>query len=270
MRKTIPEQIAKLTNKRLSRVDPIDKLQTRLWLESVFRDFKISRQELQEILNGEEESSGIVLKWLKGLHIARPSSVARVERCLTGSSKLFKHPLFCLMRNKPIKKKQLLTLMAPYISDSRLPTWKLPCSQNGEHSNFAMPYILFEDSDALFQRGDLYGFQCILFLMRLAETQNDQLMYLQYLKDAYKALPGLCRYRYFTSRWEEFLDAMIGLQSRMPLTAMLVMPNKNIIKEQIDSKSHITLRELRPRNPETLRFVDLKEPYYEATFNFTS
>ena len=269
MRKTIPEKFANLTNKRISRTDPVDKLQTRLWLESIFRDFKISRQALQEKLSGDEESSGIVLKWLKGLHIATPASVAKVERCLPDSSQLFKLPLFSLMRNKPVKKKQLLTLMAPYISDTSLPLWNLPCSQNGEDRFFAMPSILLKDSDSLFQRGDLYGFQCILFLMRMAEANNDQLMYLHFLKDAYKALPGLCRYRYFRNRWEEFLDAMIGLQSRMPLTNMLVMPNKNIIKEQIESKKHITFRAFRPRNPKTLRFADLQVPYYEATFEWS-
>lgn len=268
MRKTIPERIANLTNKRISRVDPVDKLQTQLWLESIFRDFKISRHELQELLSGEEESSGIVLKWQKGFHIATPASVSKVERCLPGSSRLFKLPLFSLMRNKPVKKKQLLTLMAPYISNTSLHLWNLPGSQNGENSVFAMPSIFMKDSDSLFQRGDLYGFQCIIFLMRMAEANNDQLMYLHYLKDAYKALPGLCRYRYFTSRWEEFLNAIIGLQSRMPLTSMLVIPNSNIIKEQIENKKHITFRAFRPRNPKTLRFVDLQEPYYEATFEW--
>lgn len=270
MRRTVPEQLAYLTNKRLSRVDPIDKLQTRIWLESVFRDFKISRHELQTILSDGEESSGIVLKWLKGNHVAKPSSVLRVEHYFPGSSRLLELPLFTLMRNKPIRKKQLLSLMSPYIAENSIPMWNLPSSQNGDKRFFAMPSIFLQDSDALFQRGDLYGFQSILFLMRMAESQNNQLMYLHYLKDAYRALPGLCRYRYFTNRWEAFLDAMIGLQSRMPLTAMLVKPNKNIIKEQINSTSHITLRAFRPRNPESLRFVDLQEPYYEASFNFAS
>tara|TARA_R110001592_G_scaffold363263_1_gene682784 strand:+ start:8203 stop:9015 length:813 start_codon:yes stop_codon:yes gene_type:complete len=268
MRKTIPEHIANLTNKRISRFDPVDRLRTQLWLDSVFMNFKITKQQLQDMLSGEEESSGIVHKWYEGKHTVTPTSVEKVEKLLPNSSTVYELPIFTLLRNKPLKKKQLLNLMAPYLSDSSFPMWNLPNSQNGEDSSFAMPSIFLQDSDSLFQRGDLYGFQCILFLMRMAEAKNDQLMYLHYLKDAYKALPGLCRYRYFTGRWEEFLDAMIGLQSRMPLTSMLVMPNKKIIKKQIESKQHITFRAFRPRNPKTLRFVDLQEPYYEATFEW--
>lgn len=262
----ISEQKTNLRNKSIPRVDPVQELQTRIWLESIFRRYHLNRYSLQKVLNKGVPSDGVIFKWLRGVHVASLASANKVETLLPNSSKIYKLPLFTLLRNQPLKKSKLLTLMEPYLSDRSLPMWDLPNSKNGEDRTFATPYIFLQDSDALFQRGDLYGFQCILFLMRMAEVKNDQLMYLHYLKDAYKALPGLCRYRYFTSRWGEFLNAMIGLQTRMPLTTLLVKPNKNIIKEQIENKKHITFRAFRPRDPKTFRFIELQKTYHEATF----
>ena len=157
--------------------------------------------------------------------------------------------------------------MSSQIIDRVFPAWQLPVSQNGENKEFAIPKMYIYDLDSLFQRGALYGFQCIVYLMRKAEIENNNLAFLEYLKFAYRAFPGLCRYRYFTHRWPQFLDALIRLHSRVPLTVMIVSPNRKVIKRQIENKKHVLRRGFTLQGERTFSHQAHEEPFYSASFN---
>lgn len=264
---TVVERMAKLQNKRRSRVDPIDYLQTRLWVESTLKDYRISRRELEAKLSGESESSGIVLKWLRGVHYATQVSVDQVAKLYPGSSHIYDLPIFQLLKNKPISKSALKKSVASYLPDSGLQMWSFPLTQNGEDDGWPAPTTHIFDPETLFQRGDIYGFMGLLYLVRKAEIENDHFGHLESIKYAYRALPGLCRYKYFRRRWKEFYEALIGIQCRMPASSMMLMPKRDIIQKQVEAKYHMTLECLRPRDPATFNSpIELELPFLEARF----
>ena len=55
-------------------------LQTRLWLEALFRDNLINRKTLEEVISEGDEPSGQVLKWLKGKNTVSASKVSRIDK----------------------------------------------------------------------------------------------------------------------------------------------------------------------------------------------
>lgn len=255
--------------KKKERSKSFDVLKTRLWLEYVLRTEKISRHELQKQYSAGAEPSNIILNWFKGEFSAKPNSVRKVTKKFPGSNFIYDLELFDLMEDKKLSKKRLKEIVSPYINiDDPLDHWNFPLTQNGEPNGFLTPPATRNDTESLFHRGDLYGFIGILYHVRLAEAMKDYELYVKYIADAYRAFPGLCRYKHFRKRWEELLDALISIQQRMATSTFLVMPDTAKLKEQIFAKEHITYRPFWKRDPITFRFIEPDKPYILSEFPF--
>jgi hypothetical protein len=260
---SIRERIVHLLGKKISSKDESAVLQTRIWLENIFRTYGIGRHELSGQIGAVgAESTGIVLKWLKGIHAAKKGQVKKMASIFEGSDYAYELPLFKLFMDKPISKAQLNRIMEPYIFTSGLfKLWKFPYPDHSENKGRPFPPCLINDTEALIERGDLYGFTAILYLLRMAETERDALNHAHYVACAYSALPSLCRQRLFTKRWKEVLDCLRSLHYRLPTSILLVRPIVPIIRKQIFSAEHITRQSLRPRDPVTGTFTELELPY---------
>lgn len=261
----------KLVNKRRSKSNILGQLRTRLWLESILRDNKITRMQLQKMYSGDSEPSHIILKWFKGDFTATYKSVDKMEKIIQGSSFIYKLPLFDLLEDKDITEKRLREIVQPYINARNpLSQWDFPYTQNGDSNGLLAPPAFRSDTETLFYRGDIYGFIGILYHVRLAETRKDSDLHLHYISEAYRAFPGLCRYRHFRRRWEELLQALISIHSRLTISSFLIMPNQKLIKEQIFAKEHITYRLFRARDSKSFRFTEPEKPFIVAEFDYNS
>ena len=144
--------------------------------------------------------------------------------------------------------------------------WDFSLYQNGNRNSQLTPLCFRDDTDSLFQRGDIYGFLGILFHVRMTESLKDTDMHLLYMTEAYRAFPGLCRYHHFKNRWKEFYKLLLDIHMRVMPTWFQLKPDLKLIKSQIFAKEHITCRRYQLRDPTTHRFIEPTTPYNLAKF----
>lgn len=269
MHRTIFETMSKSSQKRTSSKTTVGTLQTRIWLENIFRTHRISRKEFtKKIGTGNGDPTGIVLRWLKGLHTVKESRVENLAKIFEGSDAPYKLPLFKLLRNRPLTKADLFKIMSPYMHSSKsISLWIFPEPKQPENLEFSFPHCLINDIETLIERGDIYGFTAILYWVRIAEAEKDADAHFYYMAAAYRSLPGLCRNQLFRKRWREVLDCLQSIHCRVMTSMFLLKPIPSVIEAQIFSKSHITRRILRPRDPTTHRFIELQQPFEIADFH---
>lgn len=268
MELTISENISRMSGRRLHKKHHSEVLRTRIWLEQIFRTHRINRFEFANIINAENEPTGIVNKWLKGEHAVKKNRVMRIAKTLEGSDLAYLLPIFELLKDKPYSTSTLDKLMAAYIVDfGGLKCWKFPEAEHCEKFDLHPSYTPIFNTQDLIERGDVYGFAGILYLLRRAEAEKKALMHLEFIKDAYQAFPGMCRTSPIRNRWKEALECLTIIQARVPTSVLLVRPNLDVIQKQIEAKTHITRRALRPRNKDTQRFLDLEEAFQCAEFS---
>lgn len=269
MHYSINEQLQRIQNKRIRSKDKSGMLQTRIWLENLFRTNGIGRRELEgKIGTRNSEPSGIVLKWLKGEHSVKESRVTTIASIFSGSDLVYKLPIFKLLKDKPLTRPELSRIMKPYISSfGGFECWDFahPPMQK-ENMGVPFPPCWIYDTEALIERGDIWGFTAILYLVRMAEAERNAIDHLEYMKCLYRALPGLCRNILFYRRWKDTYQCVKHIHYREPTSVLLMRPIDSVLERQILSNEHITRRVFRPRNPRTWRYIELELPYEEAGF----
>jgi hypothetical protein len=247
----------------------VSKLQTRVWIDCILREHQLDKTQLESSLSNGSDPKGQVYKWLRGANCVTESKVRQIDRVLPGSKEVFNLPLFDLLQNRPIKKSELIRLVSPYSDNNDdLIFWRLPEIYKGEDDGISIPIILPDNLDMLYQRGGIFSFIAILYIVRRSESEGDAYLHLEAVKHAYKSFPSLARHQDFIGHWQDILKAFQLIHLRVPTSALLVQPDIDIIKKQIESEHFITLRELRPRHPLTHRFEDNETPYKEATIPF--
>lgn len=82
---------------------------------------------------------------------------------------------------------------------------------------------LISGGEGLVERGDIWEFTAILYLVRMAEVSNSH-KHLNYMKFAYQALPGLRRDKRFRKRWREALDCLKNIHYRNPASMQFLRP----------------------------------------------
>lgn len=262
--------IAKGKSRRKSRVTDAKILRTRTWVESILRDNHICRLELESLFFGcDRESTGTVLRWLKGKQTINESTVrsfSKIPEIQSDNLDLFKLPIFELL-DQNLKKSVLYSLIQQYQNQTKLgDIWSFPESERFPLDKDA-GYLLCssDDSEALFQIGGVYGFVGILMLVRHAEIKRDWIKHWLYLQDAYRAFPSFCRNKYFKKRWKEFFILLRDIHFRVYSSVLTISPNIEVIEKQIFAKRHPTMRHKWPRSPIDNRFAEPERPYALAS-----
>jgi hypothetical protein len=269
MRYSIKERLYHLMKKRTPSKNEAEILRTKIWLENIMQNHGVGRQELSKMIDTKGgESTRTVSRWHKGTHAAKQKQVNEIAKIFEGSELIYNLPVFRLLMNKPIRKAELTKIVAPYISKiAGLQCWVFPDPCHPENKGRPFPPCFINDAETLIERGDLYGFTAIIYLVRLAEAERNALDHMQYMKCAYRALPGLCRHPSFTEYWKEALNCLKLIHYRVTTSILLVRPIVEVIEKQILSQEHITRTVLRPRDPETQQFTELETPYELADFH---
>ncbi|PUA28806.1 MAG: hypothetical protein B0W54_10335 [Cellvibrio sp. 79] len=268
MRYSIKERLHHLMKKRTPSKNEAEILRTKVWLENILQTHGVERKELSRLIDMKGgESTRTVSRWFKGTHAAKQKQVNEIAKIFEGSELTYELPVFRLLMNKPIRKAELTKIVTPYISKiAGLQCWVFPDPCHPENKDLPFPPCFIYDTETLIERGDIFGFTAIIYLVRLAETERNALHHMQYIQCAYRALPGLCRHPLFAKYWEVSLNCLKSIHYREMTSILLVRPIDSIIEKQIFSPEHITRRLLRPRDPETHRFTELETPYELAEF----
>jgi len=249
MHKTIAEKLTKSLGKRQRRTNFVKVLRTQLWLESIFNDYDLNPSKLDLLISENSlESSNIVRKWLNGKHHATDKKVSKICTILPGSDHIYRSPIFSLLEPKPISNKALLKLADPFITKSDFDFWDFPNDKFTTNPYLPPNFALLQDTYTLSQRGDEYGFFALLYLLRKAENDKENMLHLELMQLVYNAFPALCRNPYFKKKWHELLKVVETLQNRVITTSILIKPDTDVIKKQIYAKEHITLRHCQQRD----------------------
>ena len=270
MHLTTIERLRKAIGKKTPRKNELKILRTRLWLEYIFRYTGLSRKQLDiQLSNNKLEPTKHVIKWLKGDNCATANSVSKVARLVCPQSEeFFDLPLFELLEPSPLTNKQLDALMNNYMVHIPLKLWNFPI--NTDNTNiFPQPPLVYRgDSEALAERGDIYGFMAILYLIRKAENDNDIDAHIVHMSHAYNAFAGFARHVNFRHRWKELLEALQVVQARLPVSSLLIIPDIEAISKQMHAKEHKTMRYLREWSHKSFRFNDIERAYKQAEITY--
>lgn len=242
----------------------IDILKTQVWLGSLLLRNDLSLKDLSQIYYGRREPTGTIRNWSEGKHIANRASVERIERHFRGSSAVFDLPVFDLL-NRTISKRTLTQLFEQYTKNHIGKTWNFPIDSFFHKEKYEQ-FIYRDNSKALLNFGGVFGFIGILMLLREAELNKDATTHFLLLQDAYRALPGFCRHRYFRDHWEKFFESFYSIHFNMYLSAMFLLPKIDIIEKQIFSDPNITSKQLRPQFSSGGCFDEPELPYEIAGF----
>ena len=256
--------------KTSKKADPAFRLQTLAWLSDVLTQTGLTISGLSRELSKARGSKNYNLpkKWKKGTNIGKETMQTISREYSPQSEQIYNLPIYELLANRPVSKTTVRKLMAPYESSipfgpkRKLFTWSFPNDDLVLKQGRLTPTISREDTESLFQRGDIYGFIGILANCREAESAGDLWRFISALRDAYRAIPSLA----FISPWEDHIDILLGCVHRIhvrSITAFHIMGvDLDTVADQISSRTFESKREQRARNPKTRRFVEPKDPTF--------
>lgn len=170
-------------------VDPRN-LRSRAWLDHALLTCGLPLDEFAYtyVYRGRSRSN-LVRKWFAGEAIATNYSVEQVEKHLPGSAWAYNHPLFTLIEDRALSKRQILKLLSPYLDSARGNIWAFPRDKLLAHE-YGRSSVSTYDTYSLVKRHDLWGFMAIVGLVRLAELSNNDLLHCECCCDMYRALPA--------------------------------------------------------------------------------
>lgn len=119
-----------------------------------------------------------------------------------------------------------------------LPPWAIPNFGKEVYRFEVMPVKPWNDSDQLFQRGDVYGFIGILAALRHAVITDEPELVHHHCANAHSALASLGRNDTFRPFWARLSIALFRLQKYLGQTD--IVPCLSKIREQIDADQYLT------------------------------
>ena len=118
-----------------------------------------------------------------------------------------------------------------------LPPWAIPNFGKEVYRFEVMPVKPWNDSDQLFQRGDVYGFIGILAALRHAVITDEPELVHHHCANAHSALASLGRNDTFRPFWARLSIALFRLQKYLGQTD--IVPCLSKIREQIDADQYL-------------------------------
>lgn len=260
--KTLDDVVRRLTGKKSPRTSDPKALRTQVCLTYALHRTGLNLNALaNQFLTHHEDRSGLIYKWNQGQVISRKSAM-RLGKGIPGLVELYDVALYELLEDRPLTIGQVRRLLKQYegTRGSLIP-WVFPNDDVLKAQRRYLPPYIREDTSRLVMRGDIYGFTAIVGLVREAEAQGCTETHLLYCADMYRALPGLGRLPWFHQHFDLLRRCIESIHARRPLSFMLLKPDWDIIRRQIEAPVHEPIRERRPRDPNTGRFAELEDPF---------
>ena len=243
---------------------PHDHLRTSCCLQFAIHAYG-SETALSKKFYGEKDASGLVNKWLHGAHVLTRNSAENLEECAPGVLALYDLPLWALLENRPMGLKEIDRLIAPFRAAPEFwwLFWTFPNDDELRETHRYGGVMIRDDVDGLFQRGDLYGFTAIVAAVRASETEGDPDHSLA-CAFMYRALPSIYKLPWIVSQRKQLESCLMALRGRVWMSYMNFDVDWDVIDRQAADPNFEPKRELRKRDPITLRFQQLEDPILYA------
>lgn len=209
--------------------------------------------------------SGLADKWRTEKCLPTLLSAQQLERHLPGTLPVFQSPLFTLLENRPFTAKELRKLLAPYREPrGSLNVWRFPDDEDLRARRHWVPTLHEKDTSSLVNRGDIWGFIASLWSTRMSEAEREPDYHLVASMDVYRAAPAALKEPWLAPHADKLVSLLEIIRFRVLSTYILFDIDLNIIKRQAADPKHEPLRECRPRDPITHRFIDVEDPILPA------
>lgn len=263
MYKSIGDLLRGLTGSKLD-TQPLRELRGRAWLSHALHLSELDVDEFAKshVVRGRTRSN-LVRKWEHGLACPTPLSVSAVEESLPGTRWVYDLPLWELLRNQPISAKRLKDMVTSLTAECAVPLWWFP-GDDARIERRQVPIALYPDTERLVARNDIWGLVGCVLRTRLCEQNRAEGEHTCVSMDMFRALPGALKHSWLRPYANELLTNLEAVRARVFLSTLLYDVDVDIILEQADDAAHQPWREQRRRDPETLRFVDIKDPILPA------
>lgn len=203
-------------------------LRGRLWLEHALWLSGLTAREFgRTYVERGRSASNLMLKWRAGTVLPSQGSATALEKQLPGTAWLFDLPLFPLLENRRVTRRELSRLIAPWHHPRRHPAdpeWKLPPDHDGRTVYAAI------DTGSLLARGDIWGLAGIVASARIAELQNDERCHAAAIADAFRTLPSLIKISWSGSSVRDLFELITAQQRRVTYSRLTFRANWETIE----------------------------------------
>lgn len=239
---------------------PLRELRGKVWLGHALHlsGLDIKKFTRDHIVRNRTRSN-LEQKWKNSDAAPSNLTVAAVEESLPGSRWVYDLPLWELLRNEPISRQRLRGITASLTRTLGLQLWWFP----GDDARFTqrkVPIAIYPDTDRLVARNDIWGLVGCVLRTRLCEQDRAEGEHLNESMNMFRAMPGALKLPGFRPYAEELLSSLMALRSRVLVTALLYDVDLEVILRQADDPLHQPWREMRKRDPQTQRFMDIEDP----------
>lgn len=211
---------------------PAHLLRGHIWLSRELSRTGLSHKEFADkyVYRGRTRSNLISL-WLSGDASPSRQSVIAIDKCLPGSLAFFELPLFKLLEDAPLSATRIKQLLRPYRSCEWLVPWRFPNDVELIESRTYVGTTALWDCDSLMKRGDFWGFQAIVGLVRLAEATGNQDLHVLCAQDMFRALPAVLREPWFIEHHELLFACLEAIRWRYDYTGLIFDVNYGMLLE---------------------------------------
>ncbi len=261
--------LRRLTQESSDRIKDVKRLRTRACLDYAYAKSKCSSWlefDKTYVARGRTRSN-LGEKWRKGSAEPTRYSVAKIDERLPGTLAVFESPLWLLLENHPFSKFEINGVMCEYRPDeaSGLPfSWLFPGDEERWKQRRCAPTLSINDTDGLVRRGDIWGFVALLWTVRYAEADGDQLLHHMAAENMYRAMPMAIREPWLSGYVDELIDLTETIRARYLYSFYLFDVDFDVIKRQASDPTYEPVRELRRRDPVTGCFETVEDPVLRA------
>jgi len=216
----------------------------------------------------DRSESKIIGKWRSGKAAMYRVSASSLDKQIGGILEFFDLPLFELLADEAISERRINSLLKQYRATKLegAPTvyWKFPNYYERLSDKTLVPVVFQFDTQGLFTYNDIYSFTALVGIVRIAEARSDADLHLSAFKDLVRTLPAVLRLPWIAPHADMLFELIKRLKARMWFTLMLFDIDLEIIWKQAKDPNHQPVRERRPKDPITRRFIELEDPVLEA------
>lgn len=275
MRLSVQENIRLLTKENLRKVSDWHRFRGKTTLSYAICKSGVPEDKFgAKYVYKNRSDSKIMDKWLTGKAAMYRLSAASLNKQIEGITAFFDLPLFELLADEPISERRINSLLKQYratkLEGAPIVYWKLPNYYERLSDKTLIPVVLQFDTHGLFTYNDIYSFTALVGVVRIAEARGDADLHLSAFKDLVRSLPSVLRLPWIARHADMLFELIERLKARMFFTLIMFDIDMDIIWKQANDPNHQPVRVRRPRDPITLRFVDLEDPVLDAEIIFGS
>lgn len=269
MRRSLFDAVRKVTGDPRDVTQDVKRLRTTAWLNhACTRAGCASWSEFDKMYVERGRSrSNLGEKWRKGIVEPRRYSAEKLNERLPGTLAVFESPLWVLLENRPFSKPEIGRIMSDYrpVEASDLPFfWLFPEDEARWKQGRCAPTLTMRDTGGLVHRGDMWGFTALLWTMRYAEADGDQELHHRASEDMYRAMPMALREPWLADHATALFELTEAIRARSLYSFFLFDVDFDVVKRQATDPTYEPVRELRPRDPVTGRFLEVEDPVLPA------